>query len=66
MTSQDQPRSRVHELNAMSRTELIAICQQMFGPRGWGQCGYVVARLDRYQLITAIRDLETGHLPVAA
>ena len=52
-------RSRVHELSRMSKTELVAICQQLYGPRGRGECRYVTARLDRYQLIATIRDLET-------
>ena len=64
--SQNPPRSRVHELSKLSTVDLIAVCQDLYGEHGRGECRYMVARLDRWQLIATIRDLETGRLPVAA
>ena len=65
MTHQDPPRSRVHELGRLSRTELIAVCQELYGPHE-GPDHYKAACLDCDRLIAAIRDLETGQPAVHA
>ena len=55
-----QRRSRVHELARMTRTQLIIIYQNLC-PEHQGH--FAVARWDRDQLITAIREREDGQVP---